>query len=342
MQNSFKQEMVTDITHSLVKHLDNIYVDLENTFMILENLPIVMKYKEKITTLEKKLLEAKHEILLLKVENKCQKKVEEKNINLEVIEKNIDTPHITKSEIEKTIEEQSNKFNFDSIMNDEDDIKLMDIYKSLEEKMLMHQIEEDDDFEQMEPKEFSSISEKKINLGNMKNTLAVEIEKHITDDCDDDKDSFLETTDEEGEEDSKTNFTKTVLLSQKAGDYATIDTDSEEEKEEVEDNEVEDNEVEEEEEEGEEEVEEEVEDEEFEEEDEEEDEDEDEEEVFDKNIKEDVEEDVEEEFEVEEIKFENKIYYTNDSKNGVIFEYLEDAEIGEEIGYLKNGKLFIS
>ena len=57
-------------------------------------------------------------------------------------------------------------------------------------------------------------------------------------------------------------------------------------------------------------------------------------------MEEDVEED--EEFEVEEIKFDNSIYYTNDSNNGVIFEYLEDAEIGEEIGYLKNGKLFIS
>ena len=57
---------------------------------------------------------------------------------------------------------------------------------------------------------------------------------------------------------------------------------------------------------------------------------------------EEEDEEEEDEFEVEEIKFDDSIYYTNDSKNGVIFEYLEDAEIGDEIGYLKNGKLFIS
>ena len=50
----------------------------------------------------------------------------------------------------------------------------------------------------------------------------------------------------------------------------------------------------------------------------------------------------EEEEEVEEISIDGKLYYTTNSDNGIIFEYLENEEIGNEIGYLKNGKLFIS
>jgi hypothetical protein len=72
---------------------------------------------------------------------------------------------------------------------------------------------------------------------------------------------------------------KTVLLAQEAGEYATIDTASEEEDEEV---------------------------------------------------------------EVEEFKFENKIYYTDDAQNGNLFECLEDGEIGDIVGNLENGSVFFS
>ena len=50
----------------------------------------------------------------------------------------------------------------------------------------------------------------------------------------------------------------------------------------------------------------------------------------------------EEEVDVEEIKLEGKKYYTTDKDNGIIYEYLEDGEIGEEIGRLEEGKLFLS
>ena len=50
----------------------------------------------------------------------------------------------------------------------------------------------------------------------------------------------------------------------------------------------------------------------------------------------------EEDEEVEEITIKNKKYYTTDSKNGTLYECLDDDDIGEEVGYIKNGKVFFS
>ena len=49
-----------------------------------------------------------------------------------------------------------------------------------------------------------------------------------------------------------------------------------------------------------------------------------------------------EEVEVEEFKFENKTYYTDDAQNGHLFECLEDGEIGDIVGNLENGSVFFS
>ena len=49
-----------------------------------------------------------------------------------------------------------------------------------------------------------------------------------------------------------------------------------------------------------------------------------------------------EEVEVEEFKFENKTYYTNCPKNGSLYEYLDDGEIGDIVGHLENGAVFFS
>ena len=49
-----------------------------------------------------------------------------------------------------------------------------------------------------------------------------------------------------------------------------------------------------------------------------------------------------EEMEVEEFKFENKTYYTDDAQNGHLFECLEDGEIGDIVGNLENGSVFFS
>lgn len=55
------------------------------------------------------------------------------------------------------------------------------------------------------------------------------------------------------------------------------------------------------------------------------------------------EEETEEEFdEVEEIEINGTTYYTTDQINGELYMCEEDGEIGEEVGYLKNGKAFFS
>jgi|SaaInlStandDraft_1057018.scaffolds.fasta_scaffold141258_1 hypothetical protein len=46
--------------------------------------------------------------------------------------------------------------------------------------------------------------------------------------------------------------------------------------------------------------------------------------------------------EVEEWSYKNKNYYVTGTKDGIIFECLENEEIGEEVGNIKNGKVFFS
>lgn len=67
----------------------------------------------------------------------------------------------------------------------------------------------------------------------------------------------------------------------------------------------------------------------------EEDEEEDEEEDSDNDDKE-----VEEEEEVTEIEIDDVTYYTNDEENGFIYESTEDNEVGNKVGYLKDGEPF--
>ena len=50
----------------------------------------------------------------------------------------------------------------------------------------------------------------------------------------------------------------------------------------------------------------------------------------------------EEELEVDEVEINGKLYFATDDKNGVLYDVDEDGDIGDEIGYLKNGKAFFS
>ncbi|NBO25064.1 MAG: hypothetical protein EBU93_07540, partial [Chlamydiae bacterium] len=49
------------------------------------------------------------------------------------------------------------------------------------------------------------------------------------------------------------------------------------------------------------------------------------------------EEEAEEEEEVFEITIKNKIYYTNNEKNGTIYAVKEDGDIGDPVGTLVEG-----
>jgi len=56
---------------------------------------------------------------------------------------------------------------------------------------------------------------------------------------------------------------------------------------------------------------------------------------------EEEEEEAEEE-EVFEIEIDDKTYYTNNEENGIIYEALPNDEVGEKIGYLKDGEPFFT
>ena len=89
------KEIASEITSKVEEHLNGYYDNVEQTLVLLENLPIVIKYKKKIKELENKLLDAEKTILLLKTEKQC-----EKNLHLEVIEKENGEKIVTKDEIE--------------------------------------------------------------------------------------------------------------------------------------------------------------------------------------------------------------------------------------------------
>ena len=57
---------------------------------------------------------------------------------------------------------------------------------------------------------------------------------------------------------------------------------------------------------------------------------------------EEEEEAEEEEEEVFEIEIDDKTYYTNNEENGIIYEALPNDEVGEKIGYLKDGEPFFT
>ena len=92
------KEIASEITSKVVEHLNGVYDNVEQTLILLENLPFVIKYKKKIKELENKLSEAEKTILLLRNEN-----INEKNLHLEVIEKNSNDTLVTKDDIEKAI-----------------------------------------------------------------------------------------------------------------------------------------------------------------------------------------------------------------------------------------------
>ena len=200
--------------------------------------------------------------------------------------------------VEKT--ENNDKSNIELIVDDtkseRTDIDENDIIKEVEENLekkrnQMEQTSVDMYLNNYELDEVKTLSaeEMKEDIEIKKILMTCDLDGDLDDDLDDD-------------------FHKSILLAQKAGDYATIDTASEEEDEEVEE---EDEEVEEDEEEDEE-VEEEEEDEE-------------------------VEEEEDDEEEVVEIDFEGSKYYGNEEAVGKIYEYLEDGDIGDEVGHYVNG-----
>jgi len=203
--------------------------------------------------------------------------------------------------------------------------------------------------------------DKKESFGNLLNNLAIDVKKvnsydNLLNDLNDTKkikinNEFSVFNEEDDEE--ITNICNNAKQEEEDEEDVEDEEDEEDEEDDEEDEEEQqDEELEEEEEEEEEEdvelEEEEEQDEELEEEDEEleeeeevEEEEDDEEEEEEEDEELDEEED-DEEYDVEEIELSGIKYYTTDLNNGIIFEFLENEDIGEELGKLQNGVLFLS
>ena len=305
----------------------------ENINMIL-NLPIVKSLLDEKKQLNKKIQELELENKKLKLQLNVFNDVNEssiKRVTLEVTEKqnNCDTP-VSQDDINEHIQsKQPPKMKsvldtFTSWKNAQPSgFSLLDNGESSES-------EEDDSSDEENENNNPQLAQLKYMLSN--NSSDDNVTEYI--------------------KGSETISTKDTISAEKLVKTNEQDEEEDEEEEEEEEEEVdeeEDAEEEEvdEEEDGEEEEdgdEEEVEEEEVDEEEDEEEEDGEEEEVDEEEDGEEEEDDIDEdeEISVEEIEINDVKYYTTDADNGIIFECLEDGDIGEEIGRLEEGVLFLS
>ena len=368
--------IMNEINDVLKKHLVSIIEknknDKEHFENFIKNLPFIKNIVEENQNLKEEVDIHKKQVVFL-------------NDNLASLSKKYTELFFTKNKLKASVNLQKeckniDKSNIELVVDDtkseRTDINENDIIKEVEE----------------------NLEKKKKNLLEKKTAIDMYLNNYEVDDdifsAEEMKDS--QKGDEENEE-IDNNIYKSILKAQNAGEYATIDTASEEEEDEEdkeekvsavdeqvdneedkeeekeddeeqeereeqeedeeqeereeqeEDEEQEEEEEEEEEEEQEKEEEEEeqekeeeeeeheeVVEEEEEEDEEEEEEEEDEEEEHDEE-QEDVVEEEEEEEEVVEIDFEGSKYYGSEDAIGKIYEYMDDGEIGDEVGHYVNG-----
>ena len=278
----------------------------ENVNMIL-NLPIVKglleEKKELLAIIEK--LEKENKNLKMQQQAFSEPAIENtKNISLEVREIDSDASSVTKEEIVEHIKAKE----LEALKKQVDNISSGYQYW----KQQTSNIE-------------SNLAQTQSQLSSF-NVLGDSDDEPIysTQDEDDDEDEDEEEDgededeeeddgeDEDEDEDFKSsNIIKTVVMAQNAGKYATIDSDSEEDEESPQKKQFTQ----------------------F---------------TGSEKVKtinkteEEEEEEEEEEFDVEEIELEGVKYYTTDPDNGIVYECMDDGEIGEEMGRLEEGNLFLS
>ena len=241
----------------------------------------------------------------------------------------------------------SEQQNYSSLLNDLTlNIKSKKLEKKNEKEVLLDLIKSDNENEnqddisseyvdpQMRQLNFLNITKLDEKQDNQEDKRDLEEEEEV------DEEEEEEEVDEEEEEEEVDEEEEEEEVDEEEEEE---EVDEEEGEEEAEEEEEEDEEVDEEEEEEEvDEEEEEVEEEDEEEEDEVDEEEVEEEEVDldDGEVEDDEEEDEEEE--VEEIEIDGIKYYTTNSINGTVYEFLENEDIGNELGNLQNGVLFLS
>jgi hypothetical protein len=335
------KNMMTDV-HSVIENhftkmlseLNEKNKDMLTTYNLLQNLPIIKK-------LEIKLNKANNDIDLLKLgfaEFKDGFNKKDSNMKLNTIELDngksvsiIEIEHLVSDAVQKKEISEYKGYAYVGIHDPYED-------NSDEEDDILDINSE----EKQEWNEYSSLLTNKLHISELKESVVPGVEK-VT------ENEYMAT--------KMVDNTKVVIANSKNVNQLKklevdkmIDVEEDivnEEEEGDEDDEKEDGEEDDEEED--EEDGEEVEEEEVEEEDEEEEEVEEveEEEVEEEEVEEEdevneIEEESDEEEEVEELDIEGVKYYATDSKNGILYEFMEDGDIGDEIGYLKNGAVFFS
>jgi len=349
------------IIKSVNQHIDHVCKDYKETTILLESLPIVLGLKKRIIELEKEVLLLRRQSLIDNTEKLVEEKIEKilkKNINLEVIEKKTSGSVVSEEEIEKEVDKKDpqSHSHFSSSLwdfNENNDDGEAYVYDSDEQKSENEDDEDDEDDEnspilaqlkalgfnansinqsnndeEITSKILTSVIEGKENIQSIDDQIGSEYdeednelvgsEKWAIEAIKENHKADQERDDEEEEDDEE------VEECEEDADEEEVDEDEEDADEEEVEEDEEDADEEEVEEDDEEDVEEEV-----------------EVEVEDANDEEEEEEE-EEIDEVEEIEIDGEMYYTTDKKNGIIYEYLQDEEVGDEVGHLEEGILFLS
>ena len=365
--------MVKEVTCVLRNHLVNLVKnnqDMSETMDILHGLPVIKNLQSENTDLKKKIVELNSEIAVLKNDliSSQKKEVLEVVTSLQLEVSEIKKITLNKPFIVGSVESEEDNillqipsqndnlgYTFDNHSTTEDGFSTSEYNKNIEhiivKKKDMGETNKSDvisTFEDKQDKLVKNIDEISLATNNEdsldkdvdeddsgKDLLKLKekmIQERMKLDEDADDDGLVSEKDEEVEEGDDAEEV----------DEEEDDEEDDEEVDEEEDDEEVDEEEDNEEEDNEEEVEEEVEEgEEVEEEEDDEEEDaEDNEEVVESD--DDIETEDDDSEEVEEWEFKGKKYYITGSENGCIFEYLENEEIGEEIGHIKNSKVFFS
>jgi hypothetical protein len=360
--------MVLEVSNVLRNHLVNIFKNIKDdsaTLEILNQLPMVKKMNENNKFLKTKIVELNSEIAVLKndLSNYTNREKHNKqHLSLNVSELDCDDANgkvkqiILSNNIYKNNNLELTAFMTNNI-GDEDDVSSED--EDLEMRAKKLQEKQDQEEEEAEGAEEARNEEERIAMGFKTedekieeeriamgfNTNEDDVEK-VEDGQDDEEEVDEEEVDEEevDEEEVDEEEVDEEEVDEEEDDEEEVDEEEEEEDEEEEDDEEEDDEEEEED-----------------------DEEEDDEEkkksevkldevidlknVDNKNLnmekeieteEEEYEEEEEDDLEVEEWVYDKKNYYITDANNGIIFESLENDEIGEEVGYFKNGEVFFS
>ena len=339
--------LLEEIKNVISNRFSDFFQEKDDMEKILLNLPIYKRLINENQNLIEKIKDLELELIEKRTENNVKKKIE-----LKISEKPLDKNNIIKKEsLKKNADEIFLKLNVynsdddsDMLSSDEDDdvkpIQITNNYSSMVQNLTV-------DVKNIEKEKIKNEKELLLELTNNKKKTLKSSNSWLSNVGEEMRRRKNEKEKMDLEDDPQIKQLKFLTNNEESvndeqDEYIDI---NDMEEEDLDDGEAED----------EEEVEEEDEEEEVEEEDEEEeDEEEDDEEEEEVEEEEDEEEDEEEEVEEEEDEEEEELevdefvdadgikYWVTDSKNGDVYEFLKDGDIGDEIGKLQNGVLFLS